>query len=575
MTQRTVSSDKLAVGELHVRAFGAKYVLVRKLAEGGMAEIFLAKQVGVEGFERDVVIKRMLQHLSSVPDFVNMFLDEARLASRLAHPNVVQINDLGFTDGCYFIAMEYLPGEDFSTVLRTAARRREYVPLSVSLKVLSEAAHGLHFAHTFADAQGNPLNIVHRDISPSNIFVTYTGQVKVLDFGIARAESRVTQTTAGVVKGKYQYMSPEQARSDQVDRRADVYSLGVSAYEAFTNTRPFARDTDLAILNAVLKNEYRPLREVRPDLPLELEQLVVKALRPEAADRQQSAQEFAGDLERVLMSKTGAGGTGSLSLAAYMSTLFGPERVQAKTRIDSLVELAKKGVDVPGYSNPYAPKTDAESTGVAVNLDAAPSEEATKAVAPQSVVAMQRQRKRGAVAIAGTVAAVLLVLGGYLGYRGFGGGAGASAGGGAGGPDVVALDAGAAVVVPLPVVDAGVAEVVADAGAVAAGGGSGGERPNPIRPVRLTQANIMAVVRRSAGRVTKCLEQHQGDLPADRGNLDVTFTILPTGRTTGVVSGAAQKAVGKCVEGVVKAMHFPPHVDKEVTITVPFAYEKK
>ena len=199
------------VGQVAVRPFGT-YFLVRKLAEGGMAEIFLAKQVGVEGFERNVVIKRMLQHLSNVPDFVSMFLDEARLASRLAHPNIVQINDLGFADGCYFISMEYLPGEDFSTVLRTSARRREYVPYHVSLRVIAEAARGLHYAHEFTDAKGKPLNIVHRDISPSNIFISYTGQVKVLDFGIAKAESRVTNTTAGVVKGKYMYMSPEQAR---------------------------------------------------------------------------------------------------------------------------------------------------------------------------------------------------------------------------------------------------------------------------------------------------------------------------------------------------------------------------
>src|SRR5438105_9266601 len=164
------------VGTPSLQAYG-KYILVRKIAEGGMAEIFLAKQVGAEGFERNVVIKRMLSHLSAVPDFVGMFLDEARLAARLAHPNVIQINDLGLADGCYYICMEYLAGEDFSTLLRTAARRREYVPLAISLRVVAEAARGLDFAHNFTDAQGKPLNVVHRDISPSNISVTYNGQV--------------------------------------------------------------------------------------------------------------------------------------------------------------------------------------------------------------------------------------------------------------------------------------------------------------------------------------------------------------------------------------------------------------
>src|SRR6185436_3149751 len=303
-----------------------------KLAEGGMAEIFLAKQVGVEGFEKNVVIKRMLQHLSSVPDFVSMFLDEARMAAQLSHPNIVAISDLGHADGCYYITMEYLAGEDFSTMLRTGARRREYVPLAISLRVLAEAARGLDFAHSFTDSSGKPLNIVHRDISPSNIFVTYTGQVKVLDFGIAKAESRVTNTTAGVVKGKYMYMAPEQARSGQVDRRADVFSLGVSLYEALTNIRPFARDNDLAILNAVLKCEYTPPREQRPDLPIELEQIVAKALSLDPLMRYQSAADLASDLERFLAATTSGGGHTSLS--TFMHSFFGQERVSSKTRID-------------------------------------------------------------------------------------------------------------------------------------------------------------------------------------------------------------------------------------------------
>src|SRR5690349_3227989 len=156
-----------------------KYFLVRKIGEGGMAEIFLAKHVGAEGFERNVVIKRMLQHLSSVSDFIKMFLDEARLAARLAHQNIIQIHDLGLADGCYYIAMEYLAGEDLSTLLRTAERRREFGPLQVVMKVIAEAAHGLHFAHEFTDDQGKRIGLVHRDISPSNIYVTYQGQVKL------------------------------------------------------------------------------------------------------------------------------------------------------------------------------------------------------------------------------------------------------------------------------------------------------------------------------------------------------------------------------------------------------------
>ena len=166
-----------------------------------MAEIFLAKQVGPEGFERDVVVKRMLAELTKNTDFVTMFLDEARLAARLHHHNIVQIHELGQEGGHYYICMEYLAGEDFSTILRAAAKKKEYVPFGIIAKVIVDAAHGLHHAHEFSDSTGKPFNLVHRDVSPSNIFVTFDGHVKMLDFGIAKAESRVTKTSAGVVKG--------------------------------------------------------------------------------------------------------------------------------------------------------------------------------------------------------------------------------------------------------------------------------------------------------------------------------------------------------------------------------------
>ena len=173
-------------------------------------------------------------------------------------------------------AMPEMPRSDAVMVATVNAITCE--PFAPTWRVMAEAAHGLHFAHEFADETGRALHIVHRDISPSNLFVTFQGQVKVLDFGIARAETRSTRTTAGVVKGKYMYMSPEQARSLPVDRRADVFSLGVSLYEALTNTRPFARDTDLAILNSVLTGEFVPPRKLRPDIPVEVEQIVLQAM---------------------------------------------------------------------------------------------------------------------------------------------------------------------------------------------------------------------------------------------------------------------------------------------------------
>jgi serine/threonine protein kinase len=331
-----------------VKRFG-KYYLVRKLAEGGMADIFLAKFIGPEGFERDVVIKRMRDALTHDPNFVNMFLDEARLAARLVHPNIIQIHELGLEAGCYFICMEYLPGEDFSTVVRTAHGKRQYVPYHLVARVIADAANGLHFAHEFTDSSGRNLGIVHRDISPSNIYLTYQGQVKVLDFGIAKANSRVANTAAGTVKGKYIYMAAEQARGEQVDRRADVFSLGVSLYEALTYVRPFDRDNDLAILKAILEGDFPPPRKLRRDLPEELEQIVIKAMAPHADDRFQTAAEMAAALEELIIGRTTGGASGG-QVGSYLRSLFGEDRVMERSRIPGLAELLGPGEEPNGLT---------------------------------------------------------------------------------------------------------------------------------------------------------------------------------------------------------------------------------
>jgi serine/threonine-protein kinase len=307
------------------------YVLVEKLTEGSMAEVFLAKRKGPSGAIHDVVIKRMLPHLSDIPDFVAMFVDEARLAARFSHPSVIHIIELGQEDGCYYICMEYVPGEDFSNVLRTAARARQFVPFQVCAQVILDAALGLHYAHEFRDDDGTPLNVVHRDISPSNLYVTYDGQVKVLDFGIAKANQRLSAATqVGVVKGKYMYMAPEQARGEPVDRRADIFSLGVSLYEAVTLTRPFARKSDLAVVNAVLKNDVAEPKTLRPDLPEALEQIIHKAMAPKLSERYVTAAQMAEDLTAFL----GPVAPFSRTLvASYLSGLLGDERKNRRTYV--------------------------------------------------------------------------------------------------------------------------------------------------------------------------------------------------------------------------------------------------
>lgn len=566
----TMMETRPPPGPVPIQRYG-KYYLISKLAEGGMAEIFLAKQVGVEGFEKNVVVKRMLAHLSTVPDFVAMFLDEARLASRLSHNNVVQVLDLGFEGGCYFIAMEYLAGEDFSTVIRSAAKQRAYVPLNIALKVLADAAHGLNYAHEFTDSKGQPLNVVHRDVSPSNIFITYSGQVKMLDFGIAKAESRVTNTTAGVVKGKYQYMSPEQAQSGPIDRRADVYSLGVCMYEAMCNARPFARDTDLAILNAVLKNEYRPPRQLRPDLPVELEQILVKALARDPQERFQSAGLFAGALEGYLRASTSV--TSGTAVTQYMTTFFGPERVAAKTRIDSLEDMQARGISLP----PMEVKAPSNPSGPSMVVPPPPTvpispEAGTNAIgSPRSVVEM-RQRNSLKLTLA-AVGALLVGVGGttmYLKSREPQDKPPLIV------PPLVQLDASVPSV-PLPVaapadastpepIDAGPPEPV-DAGARPQ------PQPQPPRPVLLGTAQIGQVIRKNAGPVVRCFQEHRDDLPGATGTVPVTITIDRSGRVREVSSQLKGTEAGTCLEGRLKQLKFPAHVDESVTVTLPLSYK--
>jgi serine/threonine protein kinase len=525
-----------------------KYFLVRKLAEGGMAEIFLAKQVGAEGFERDVVIKRMLKHLSEVPDFVTMFLDEARLAARLAHQNIIQINDLGLAEGCYFICMEYLAGEDFSRVLRTASRKREYVPLHLTLRVIADAAHGLHYAHDFADGSGRPLNVVHRDISPSNLYVTYQGQVKVLDFGIAKAESRIHQTTAGTVKGKYMYMAPEQAKGRPVDRRADVFSLGVSLYEALTNTRPFARDNDLAILNAVLQGSFPPPRELRPDLPVEVEQVVLKAMAHKADQRYPSAGAMAAEIERILSASTSS--SGGQQLAHYLRSLFGEARVTSKTRIPTLESLVASGMVVKGFTDPDL-KTQQSGPK-------APS-------VPAVATAPHRSTNWLSWAAVGVAGLALIAAGATFGFQWMKDAAE---------PPTVRVPtlavappaAGPSVPPAAPVPQAAPSPsppVTAEA-----------VKPAQARPQKLTMKEIQRVVSQGRAPMTRCLETHKAELPATQGQVTVQVTIASSGKVTQaqVAGPLAGSTLAGCMTQEVERLKFPAHTDKEVILGIPYAY---
>jgi serine/threonine protein kinase len=302
-----------------------KYELVRLLAAGGMAEIHLAHESGMEGFEKLVVLKRILPHLSADADFVRMFLREARLAATLHHPNIVEMFDFGQEDGSYFMVMEYVRGRDLGEVVRTAARAGRGLALADALAIVVGVAQGLHHAHEQCAPDGNPLGIVHRDISPSNVLITFDGCIKVCDFGIAKAVASRGKTGAGtergIVRGKIEYMSPEQCRNEPLDRRSDIFAIGILLYELTTGQRLFRGQSDYEILHQIVSADIPPPTSIRPEYPPALERVVMRALHRDAAERQATALELQNEIEEL--ARQHGLELSSAALGRYMCELFG------------------------------------------------------------------------------------------------------------------------------------------------------------------------------------------------------------------------------------------------------------
>lgn len=296
------------------------YEILRRLASGGMAEVFLAKQVGLGGFERLVCIKRILPHLSEEDDFIQMFQDEARIAANLIHPNIAQIYDIGHAEDAYYIAMEYVRGEDLRKIYNQEVQRGRPIPPEPAAQIIMGAAEGLDYAHRQTSIDGRPLGIVHRDISPQNILTTYDGHVKLVDFGVAKAANKMTETRSGVLKGKYSYMSPEQASGNPIDARTDIFALGITLYEVTTGTRLFKRDNEIDTLHAVIACDVTPPGQVVPGYDEELEGIIMRTLAHEPDDRYATAGELAQDLEQFLIRRNHPTGAGNLG--AYMQDLF-------------------------------------------------------------------------------------------------------------------------------------------------------------------------------------------------------------------------------------------------------------
>jgi serine/threonine protein kinase len=278
------------------------YRLQRRLARGGMAEVFLARLIGVEGFERRVAIKRILPHLSESDEFRAMFLDEARLAAQLTHPNIVHIYDFGKADDYYFIAMEYVDGVDIGRLIRRA--KEHPLPFELAARIFADVCAGLHFAHNAVDPIGRKLEVVHRDVTPQNVLVSYDGVVKLVDFGIAKAQFAAGRTRPGVVKGKYAYMSPEQVEGKPLDGRSDVFSAGICLYEMLTGMPLFRRDDVTASMREIRDGKPIHPEKHRRDVPEELIKILRRSLQTARDNRYASASAMQTDLERFLKSAT-------------------------------------------------------------------------------------------------------------------------------------------------------------------------------------------------------------------------------------------------------------------------------
>jgi serine/threonine-protein kinase len=322
-----------------------KYVLLRRIAKGGMAELYLGLHHSLAGFEKLVVIKRILPLLNCEQEFIDMLQHEARIAATLSHPNIAQVYDVGAVDGTYFIAMEYVPGEDLRAIQRQLAANEGRFPLEQAVSVALGLCSGLGYAHDKCDLGGHPLGIVHRDISPHNVIVTFSGDVKLIDFGVAKSRLRLgDQTRSGSIKGKIAYMSPEQALGQPLDHRSDVFAIGTTLYELTTGRRPFRGKTDFDTLRLVGAAGFEPPSRVQPGYPRELEAIVLRAMAKLPEDRYPTARDMQRDLERFVHAARLR--ASQIALSDFMHSVMG-DRLRAQEELLAKAKLMADLVDRP------------------------------------------------------------------------------------------------------------------------------------------------------------------------------------------------------------------------------------
>jgi serine/threonine-protein kinase len=381
-----------------------------------MATVFVGNKYGVAGFERLVAVKCCHPHLRDDDEFVTMFLDEARLAARIHHPNVVATLDVGNNDVLYLV-MEYVEGDSLVSLVRRAARQGTAIPLGVTVRVMIDALAGLHAAHELRGTDGLPLNLVHRDVSPQNILVGVDGVSRITDFGIAFAAARSTVTRAGKIKGKFSYMAPEQVRGLEATRRIDIYAAGIVLWEALTSRPLFRKKDDVGTINAVLSATAPPPSSLMPSVPPALDAIVLKALRRNPDERYQTAEEFAEALEQLPIQRVTTRG-----IAAYVESALGPLLEARRAQIREASEQAIQNFgseDIASsvhekVARPAEPQSEypsaADTTG-----DAQPglASKNPPAAEPEAVVPageIEHRRMRGLLA-----AAMLLLVGSAVG----------------------------------------------------------------------------------------------------------------------------------------------------------------
>lgn len=322
-----------------------KYKLIRRIGLGGMAEVWLARVTGPGGFSKTLVVKTVLEHHAQNQDFIAQFFDEARLAALLTHPNIAQIFELGEQDGVHYIAMEYVRGKDLHVIRKEAVARGDGLPFPLLARIACGVCEGLHNAHELTDDQGKPLGLVHRDVSPENILVSYDGVVKIVDFGIAKATINQVTTKAGIFKGKLRYTAPQRLLDLPIDRRDDIYSFGAVLYKTITGHVPINADSDGAMIKAILDGEFPPPREIEPSIPDEFEAIVLKAMAWDPNDRYATTREMQQDLERYIA--TAGQPVTTFDISQLLRKLFAEELEKAHTLNPPEEETRSEAVD-PG-----------------------------------------------------------------------------------------------------------------------------------------------------------------------------------------------------------------------------------